>query len=128
MILDHKIPQPKFEFGSEELCFQHRFLPFAALATPQFLPHSEYIKLAGVQNYEGRDVNLYEASARHFITARTAVESIPHPDDDLDTLLKAIKTNTVIMNLAAKGHKRDSKLPPTFDYSVHRHFPIIRIN
>ena len=128
LILDHKIPQPKFEYGSEELCFQHRFLPFAALATPQFLPHSEYIKLAGVQNYEGRDVNLYEASARHFITARTAVESIPHLDDDLDNLLKTIKTNTVVMNLAARGHKRDSKLPPTLDYSVHRHFPVIRIN
>lgn len=128
LILDHKIPQPSFEVGSEELCFQHRFLPFASLATPQFFPYAEYVKLAGVQNYKGRDVNLYEASARHFISARSAIESIPHPDNDLDCLLKAIKTNIVIMNLASKGHKRDSKLPPTLDFTIHTHFPVIRIN
>ena len=128
LILDHKIPQPSFEVGSEELCFQHRFLPFASLATPQFFPYAEYIKLAGVQNYKGRDVNLYEASARHFITARTAIESIPHPDNDLDCLLKTIKTNIVVMNLASKGHKRDSRLPPTLDFTIHTHFPVIRIN
>ena len=127
LILDSKIPQPSFNFGSEQFCFHHRFLPFTYLLTPQFLPYSEYVKLASVKNYEGKDLNLYDASAKHFLSARAAVESIAHRDEELEDLLKVIKTNTVIMNLAAKGHKRDSKSPPTFDYSVHKHFPVIRL-
>ena len=127
LILDSKIPQPTFNFGSEQYCFHHRFLPFTYLVTPQFLPYTEYVKLASVKNYEGKDLNLYDASAKHFLSARTAVESITHRDEELENLLKVIKTNVVIMNLAAKGHKRDSKTPPTFDYSVHKHFPVIRI-
>lgn len=127
LILDNKIPQPSFNFGSEQFCFHHRFLPFTYLLTPQFLPYTEYVKLASVKNYEGKDLNLYDASAKHFLSARTAVESITHRDEELENLLKVIKTNVVIMNLTAKGHKRDSKAPPSFDYSVHEHFPVIRI-
>ena len=127
LILDEKIPQPSFHFGSEQFCFHHRFLPFTYLLTPQFLPYSEYVKLASVKNYEGKDLNLYDASAKHFLSARSAVESIAHRGEELEDLLKVIKTNIVIMNLSAKGHKRDSKSPPTFDYSVHKHFPVIRL-
>ena len=127
LILDNKIPQPTFNFGSPQFCFHHRFLPFTYLVTPQFLPYTEYVKLASVKNYEGKDLNLYDASAKHFVSARAAVECITHRDEELENLLKVIKTNVVIMNLAAKGHKRDSKTPPTFDYSVHKHFPVIRI-
>ena len=127
LILDNKIPQPTFNFGSEQYCFHHRFLPFTYLVTPQFLPYTEYVKLASVKNYEGKDLNLYDASAKHFLSARSAVESIAHRDEELENLLKVIKTNVVIMNLTAKGHKRDSKAPPTFDYSVHKHFPVIRL-
>ena len=128
LILDKKIPQPSFNFGSEQFCFHHRFLPFTYLVTPQFLPYVEYVKLASVKNYEGKDLNLYDASAKHFLSARAAVESITHRDEELEDLLKVIKTNVVIMNLTAKGHKRDSQVPPTFDYSVHKHFPVIRIH
>ena len=127
LILDNKIPQPSFNFGSEQFCFHHRFLPFTYLLTPQFLPYSDYVKLASVKNYEGKDLNLYDASAKHFLSARTAVENITHRDEELEDLLKVIKTNVVIMNLTAKGHKRDSKIPPSFDYSVHKHFPVVRV-
>lgn len=128
LILDKKVPQPSFHFGSEQFCFHHRFLPFTYLVTPQFLPYTEYVKLASVKNYEGKDLNLYDASAKHFLSARAAVESITHRDEELEDLLKVIKTNIVIMNLTAKGHKRDSNVPPLFDYSVHKHFPVIRIH
>ena len=128
LIIDEKIPQPTFEFGSQELCYKHRFLPFATVSTPQWLSYADYIKLAGVENYKGRHMDLYDASARHFMSAKIAVESISHPTESLDSLLKAIKTNIVIMNLASRGHKKLSKLPPTLDFSAHKHFAIIRIN
>lgn len=128
LILDNKIRQPTFEFGSYELCYKHRFLPFASVATPQVLSYADYVRLAGVENYQGRHVNLYDASARHFLQARSTLESIPHLTVELESLLKVVKTNIVVMNLAAKGHKKDSRLPPTFDFSLHKHFPVIRIN
>lgn len=128
LLLDCKIPQPAFEFGGQALCFQHRFLPFSSIATPQLLSHAEYVRLAGIDNYKGKDMNLYEAAAVHFVSARKAFESVHHLGAELEGLLKVVKTNTVIMNLAAKGHKKDSRLPPTMDRSLHRHFPVIRIN
>lgn len=42
-------------------------------------------------------------------------------------LLKVAKTNFVVLKLLAGGHKRESTTPPEFDFSVHRHFPIIKL-
>lgn len=127
LIIDQKIPTPSFEHGSKRLCFHNRFLPFMSLATPHILTYSDYVKLASVDNYKNRDLNLYEASARHFQSAKITLESIGHREE-LEGLLKVVKTNLVVMNLSAKGHKQDSKKPPLFDFSVHKHFPVIRIN
>ncbi len=132
MLLDQKIPQPNFQlgYGSLELCYKHRFLPLVSLSVPQPLSYLDYLRLAGIGNYRFRsqDLNLYGTAAKHFESTKTAVESIPHPTEDLESLLKVAKTNLVVMNLAAKGHKKDSRLPPTFDYSAHQHFAILRLN
>ena len=128
LTLDNKIPQPSFEFGGPKSNFHHRFLSFAVLATPQMLTYHDYMRLASVENYKGKKVNLYDTSAKHLSAAKTALEGIPHRDKELEGLLKVVKTNLVVMNLASKGHKRDSKIPPTFDYSLHEHFPIIKLN
>ncbi|XP_069688457.1 N-alpha-acetyltransferase 35, NatC auxiliary subunit isoform X3 [Periplaneta americana] len=42
-------------------------------------------------------------------------------------LLKVAKTNFVVLKLLAGGHKKDSSHPPDFDFTVHHHFPIIRL-
>lgn len=128
LILDERIPHPSFEYGSEELCFHHRFATFASIPTPQLLTYQDYVKLAGIHNYQGMDINLYEAASRHFSTAKAALEGLAHPSEELLGLIKAVKTNIVIMNLAAKGHKKDSKEIPVLDYSHHRHFPVVRIS
>lgn len=128
LLIDQRIPMPEFEHGSMKLCFHNRFLPFASLLTPQILTYADYKKLASIDNYKNNDLNLYEASAKHFQSAKVALESISHRGEELEGLLKVIKTNLVVMNLTAKGHKRDSKNPPVFEYSIHKHFPIIRIS
>ncbi len=127
LILDEKIPNPSFEHGSKQLCFHNRFLPFLSLVTPQILTYSDYTRLASVDNYKNKNVNLYEASAKHFYSAKVTLEGITHRGEDLESLMKVVKTNLVVMNLSAKGHKRDSRNPPVFDFSVHKHFPVIRI-
>ena len=128
LLIDQRIPMPDFEHGSMKLCFHNRFLPFASLLTPQMLTYADYKKLASIDNYKNNDLNLYEASSKHFLSAKVALEGINHRGEELEVLLKVIKTNLVVMNLTAKGHKRDSKNPPVFDYSIHKHFPIIRIS
>ena len=128
LLLDDKIPQPNFEFGSEALIFRNRFLPFASVATPQPLTYADYRQLAGIENYKGSGLNLYEAASRHFLTAKASLSALSVHNEDTEQLLKVIKTNIVIMNLAATGHKKDSKAPPILDFSLHRAFPVIRIN
>lgn len=128
LIMDKKIPNPSFEHGSQRLCFHNRFLPFMALSTPQMLTFNDYTRLVSVDNYKSRDLNLYEAASKHFQSSKSVLEGMSHRGGDLDGLLKVAKTNLVVMNLTAKGHKRDSKNPPVFDFSLHKHFPVIRIN
>ena len=128
LIIDEKIPNPSFEHGSKMLCFHNRFVPFTSLVTPQMLTYSDYMRLASVENYRNRDLNLYDAASKHFQSAKSVLEGVSHRDKDLEGLLMVTKTNLVVMNLTAKGHKRHSKKPPVFDYSIHKHFPVIRIN
>ena len=126
-LLNNKIPRPSFEFASEELTFKNRFYPFAAINTPHPLTYQDYQRLAGISNYKGQNVNLFEASAQHFSTAKSALETVPQLED-FQSLMKVIKTNLVVMNLAASGHKKDSRTPPQLDFTVNKRFPIIRIN
>ena len=128
LLLDKRLPVPSFEFGSEELAYKYRFLPFVSIVTPNYLTYQDYVRLASVGNYEGKDVNLYEAASRHFAAARVALETIPHNETvDLEGLLKVVKTNIVIMNLASQGHKKVSNVNSILDFSVHKHFPIFRL-
>lgn len=128
LLLDRRLPVPSFEFGSEELAYKYRFLPFASIVTPNYLTYQDYVRLASVGNYEGKEVNLYEAASRHFAAAKIALETIPYNETgDLEGLLKVVKTNIVIMNLASQGHKKASKVTSILDFSVHKHFPIFRL-
>lgn len=128
LLLDRRLPVPSFEFGSEELAFKYRFLPFASIVTPNYLTYQDYVRLASVENYQGKELNLYEAASRHFVAAKTALESIPYNDaGDLERLLKVVKTNIVIMNLASQGHRKSSNSKTVLDFSIHKHFPIFRL-
>lgn len=43
-------------------------------------------------------------------------------------LLKVAKTNFVVLKLLAGGHKKDSTVPPEFEFIFHKHFPVIKLN
>lgn len=42
-------------------------------------------------------------------------------------IIRVAKTNFVVTNLLANGHKRDSKKPPIFDFGIHKYFPTIKL-
>ncbi|XP_067425126.1 N-alpha-acetyltransferase 35, NatC auxiliary subunit isoform X2 [Emydura macquarii macquarii] len=71
--------------------------------------------------------DLYMASSKHFQQAKMILENIPNPDHEVNRILKVAKPNIVVMKLLAGGHKKDSKVPPEFDFSPHKYFPVVKL-
>uniref|UniRef100_A0AAG5DD75 Protein MAK10 homolog n=1 Tax=Anopheles atroparvus TaxID=41427 RepID=A0AAG5DD75_ANOAO len=124
-IKEDRIPEPLPMFDNEQVRFEHRFAPFATLSTPPPMPYSEF-KQMKMFMLQSPATELYAAAAKHFHEARTLLETFPNPDEDWADVVKVAKMNFVMMNLLASGHSRQSKLPPEFDFSCHRYFPIIK--
>ncbi|XP_053675023.1 N-alpha-acetyltransferase 35, NatC auxiliary subunit [Anopheles nili] len=124
-IKEDRIPEPLPMFDNEQVRFEHRFSPFATLSTPPPMPYSEF-KQMKMFMLQSPATELYAAAAKHFHEARTLLETFPNPDEEWNDIVKVAKMNFVMMNLLASGHSRQSKLPPEFDFSCHRYFPIIK--
>jgi hypothetical protein len=123
---DQKLPPLATRFSKEELRYRHRFSAFGVVATPRLRMHSEYIHELSISAYSGRHTNLFTLASKGFMAAKSSLEGMP-PNDTTRSLLKTIKTNMVICNLAVTGrHKEDTSLL-TLDYTSHRHFPILRL-
>jgi N-alpha-acetyltransferase 35, NatC auxiliary subunit len=143
-----RIPQPLPEFDHEQIRYEHRFAPFAELATPPPISYRDFCSQKEALLMASQE-DLFLSAAKHFQQARAILELIPNLDPEvchneliamiplnikalisfypqLTEALKIVKINYVVMNLLANGHKRDSKLPPEFDFSSHRYFPIIK--
>lgn len=70
---------------------------------------------------------LYVAANKHFQQAKMILENVPNPGSEVSRILKVVKSNFVLMKLLAGGHKRESKVPPEFDFSVHKYFHIVKV-
>lgn len=46
----------------------------------------------------------------------------------VNDLLKVAKTNFIVLKLLAGGHKKDSTVPPEFEFTYHKHLPVIKLN
>lgn len=42
-------------------------------------------------------------------------------------LLKISKTNFIVLKLLAGGHKKESSIPPEFEFKINKHFPILKL-
>ncbi|RZF44671.1 hypothetical protein LSTR_LSTR000623 [Laodelphax striatellus] len=124
--LDGKVRLPHTEFDSERVRYEHRFAPFTGLLTPPPVQYGEFREMAAALQQSG-STSLYLAGCKHFHTARTFLDSIAQPDNEIQDLLRVAKTNFVVLKLLATGHKKDSSTPPEFDFSCHHQFPIIKI-
>ncbi|XP_041369132.1 N-alpha-acetyltransferase 35, NatC auxiliary subunit-like isoform X2 [Gigantopelta aegis] len=121
--LDGKIKQTDFEFDSEEVRYCHRFAPFTNVVTPPMVHYSQY------KRYECEPTakDMYSAACKCFYQAKQLYESLPYPDEEIQSLIKISKTNFVVMKLLVGGHKKDSTDPPEFDFSQHKVYPIIKL-
>ncbi|KAK6630155.1 hypothetical protein RUM44_005709 [Polyplax serrata] len=126
--LDSKIASVHPEFDNEQVRYEHRFAPFTNLITP---PPVRYLEFKEMNSFRPDMVpdssNLYLGGCKHFHQARSLMESLANPDNEVTELIRICKTNFVVLKLLATGHKKDSHTPPEFDFSSHQHFPIIKL-
>ncbi|KAI8127014.1 putative N-alpha-acetyltransferase, 35 NatC auxiliary subunit [Lucilia cuprina] len=123
---DGRIRQPMPKFDNEEIRFNRRFAPFANLTSPPPVSYEEF-KSIREHMMSPPSSDIYDLAAKHFDQARNALESIQNPEQEILDMLQVAKTNYIVMNVLAKGHQKDTKRQPEFDFSKHRHFPIIKL-
>ncbi|CAG2221312.1 MAK10 [Mytilus edulis] len=126
---DGKLVQPNFEFDSEEVRYSHRFQPFTTVSTPPYIHYNQYREMSDIGRYDSDSsvTSLYSASCNCFFKAKSLFESLSNPSEEIQILTKISKTNYVVMKLLMGGHKKDSKIAPEFDYSLHKAFPVLKI-
>ncbi|XP_014293858.1 N-alpha-acetyltransferase 35, NatC auxiliary subunit [Halyomorpha halys] len=123
---DGKLVLPHPEFDCEKVRYEHRFSPFInVLLTPPPVQYSEFKEMTDSLEHSNSQ-SLYLAGCKHFHQARTLLESIHNPDQEITELIRISKTNFVVLKLLAT-HKLDSSSPLDFDFSAHHHFPIMKI-
>uniref|UniRef100_A0A8C3S4D3 N-alpha-acetyltransferase 35, NatC auxiliary subunit n=1 Tax=Chelydra serpentina TaxID=8475 RepID=A0A8C3S4D3_CHESE len=127
--MDGKVRKPKFELDSEQVRYEHRFAPFNSVITPPPVHYLQFKEMSDLNKYSPppQSSDLYMAASKHFQQAKMILENIPNPDHEVNRILKVAKPNIVVMKLLAGGHKKDSKVPPEFDFSPHKYFPVVKL-
>ncbi|KAL7295496.1 hypothetical protein TKK_0011143 [Trichogramma kaykai] len=135
--IDEKIPLPESQFDCEGVRYEHRLYPFSSLITPPPVNYKKFIEMTHHLRYRNNEKLTsepqYLEGCRHFHQAKTVLEralELNPPQNivnEINDLMKVVKTNFVVLKLLAGGHKKDSKEPPIFDFSSHQHFPIIKL-
>lgn len=129
---DEKLKKPKFDFDSEEVRYNHRFLPFANVSTPPPIQYAHFREMTQMPgDYENRSANsaadMYKWSCNCFQQAKTLFEGISNPSDEIQTIIKVVKTNFIVAKLLLGGHKKDCKEPPEFEFTMHKIYPVIKL-
>ncbi|XP_074992065.1 N-alpha-acetyltransferase 35, NatC auxiliary subunit-like [Calonectris borealis] len=127
--MDSKVRKPKFELDSEQVRYEHRFAPFNSVITPPPVQYLQFKEMSDLNKYSPppQSSDLYVATSKHFQKAKMILENIPNPDHEVSQILKVAKPNIVVMKLLVGGHKKDSKVPPEFDFSPHKYFPVVKL-
>ncbi|XP_045436034.1 N-alpha-acetyltransferase 35, NatC auxiliary subunit isoform X5 [Pipistrellus kuhlii] len=127
--MDGKVRKPKFELDSEQVRYEHRFAPFNSVMTPPPVHYLQFKEMSDLNKYSPppQSPELYVAASKHFQQAKMILENLPNPDREVNRILKVAKPNFVVMKLLAGGHKKESKVPPEFDFSAHKYFPVVKL-
>ena len=125
---DRKIKKPNSELDNEQVRYEHRFSAFTCIDTPQPVLYSQY-KEATTPLFQGSNStsSLFQEAQKYFERALTTFQRFEQRSKDVELLLKAAKTNFVVMKLASSGHKQDSDNLVEWGFSVTPNFPVIKL-
>lgn len=126
--MQNKTRKPADKFGSEQIRYERRFMPFQAVDTPQPMYYAHYKEYSNMSKMNAsQNTDLFVMASNSFQQAKSIFEVVNNVHSEVALLLKVTKTNLVVTKLAAGGHKHDSTIPPEFDFQCHRAFPIIKL-
>ncbi|KAJ3604452.1 hypothetical protein NHX12_029192 [Muraenolepis orangiensis] len=112
--MDGKVRKPSFELDSEQVRYEHRFVPFNSVVTPPPVHYIQFKEMSDLKKYNPPpgSSDLYLAASKHFQQAKLILENVSTPDPEVNRILKVAKPNMVL---------------PEFDFSVHKYFPLVKI-
>ncbi|CAG2108905.1 unnamed protein product [Medioppia subpectinata] len=124
--LDNKLPVPQSALNSEQLRYEHRFMPFRSIIAPPPVPYHQFKDMTS-NVWQQTSGELYLMSCKSFQQTKALLETITDPKQEVSSYIKIAKTNFVVMKLLLSGHQMDSQKCPEFDFSVNPYFPLISI-
>jgi hypothetical protein len=92
--LDGKMKLPHTEFDNEQVRYEHRFAPFASLLTPPPMQYAEFQDMTSLLRYEQppSSTNLYLAGCQLFHKARSMLETINTPDQEVSAYIMSVES------------------------------------
>ena len=131
-------------FLRDEIRYRHRFLPFANLCAPPYIPHADFLHIQHLSDKRDSPAELYQDAINHFAQAKTSFETYLTRINasrmstftrtftigftsliDVEAYIRVAKTNSVVLKLLLSGHKPDVKVD--FDFSLHAHYPTLKV-
>ncbi|CAG0905884.1 unnamed protein product, partial [Cyprideis torosa] len=113
--------------GRDQLRYERRFAPFSVFSTPLVVRYGQFIAMTTVPPHITAQA-LYKDASNQFSATKKLIEGLLSPsaasqqtvpsvsrrEEELNTLLKVAKTNSVVAKLLAGGYKKG--VPPSFDF------------
>lgn len=96
--LDGKMPLPHPEFDCERVRYEHRFAPFSCMLTPPPVQYAEFYDMT-LSLQHSHSQGLYMHGCKHFHQARSLLESIANPDNEVSLMF-------------SRSHKRSEATRP----------------
>ncbi|UJR31819.1 hypothetical protein I4U23_019296 [Adineta vaga] len=131
-------------FLRNEIRYRHRFLPFANLCAPPYMPHSDFLHIQHLSDNRYSTSELYQDAINNFSQAKTYFETYLNRLTtskqqtlhrtfttcftsifDVESYIRVAKTNCVVLKLLLSGHKPDMTID--FDFSLHPHYPTLKL-
>ncbi|CAF3628698.1 unnamed protein product [Rotaria sp. Silwood1] len=134
-------------FLRDEIRYRHRFLPFANLCAPPYMPHTDFLHIQHLSDNRYTASELYQDAINNFSQAKTYFENYLNRITtskqyqqqtlnrtftigitsliDVESYIRIAKTNGIVLKLLLSGHKPDVKID--FDFSLHAHYPTLKL-
>ena len=131
-------------FLRDEIRYRHRFLPFANLCAPPYIPHADFLHIQRLSDTRESPSELYQDAINHFNQAKTSFDTYLTRIAtskmstsnrtftmgftsliDVEAYIRIAKTNGIVLKLLLSGHKPDVKID--FDFSLHAHYPTLKL-
>ncbi|XP_069160912.1 N-alpha-acetyltransferase 35, NatC auxiliary subunit isoform X2 [Procambarus clarkii] len=79
-----KVKLPLQEFDSEQVRYEHRFLPFSVVMTPPPVHYDQFLSMTDLSNFPQpvSPATLYHDARNHFFKARSLLETIHAPSSE----------------------------------------------